>query len=86
MDQIQTTRRGFLRVSAVGAAAVPYWIGSRQAKADEAKNDRPHVGCIGVGDRGTDDMQSAARFGEIVAVCDVQVEETCEKGDCHCRT
>jgi predicted dehydrogenase len=50
---------------------VPYWFTSRQATAAQSKNDRPLVGCIGVGGRGTYVAKSAARFGDVVAVCDV---------------
>jgi len=68
-------RRGFLR-SAVGLSAtavIPYWFSSQTARADEnkSKNDRPNVGSIGVGGRGTAIMKQAARFGDVVAVCDV---------------
>jgi predicted dehydrogenase len=72
MDRIPTTRRGFLVSSGAagaGAALTPYWI-TRRTAAAEAKSDRPYVGCIGVGGRGSADMHAAARFGEIVAVCD----------------
>jgi predicted dehydrogenase len=71
-----THRRAFLKAVAHGAAAtvtVPYFFAGRKARAAEtrSKNDRPHVGVIGTGGRGSDDMQAAARFGQIVALCDV---------------
>jgi myo-inositol 2-dehydrogenase / D-chiro-inositol 1-dehydrogenase len=70
------TRRQFLRRTAAAAAAggmVPYWLSTSSAGADEAKakNDRPHVGIIGVGGRGLADAKTASALGEIVAVCDV---------------
>jgi len=69
-------RRDFLRrFAAVAGAgtAVPYWFSGENARTDETKaaNDRPHIGAIGVGGRGSGIMQQAARFGRIVAVCDV---------------
>ena len=69
-------RRGFLRSAArltAAAGVVPYWFTGEQARADDSKskNDRPRIGSIGVGGRGTAVMKDAARFGDVVAVCDV---------------
>jgi predicted dehydrogenase len=74
MSATKATRRAFLRSAVTGAASattVAYWVTSRQAQAAEAKNDRPLVGCVGVGGRGTAVAQWAAKFGDIVAICDV---------------
>jgi myo-inositol 2-dehydrogenase/D-chiro-inositol 1-dehydrogenase len=76
MPPTTPNRRDFLRsTAALGAAGtiVPYWLTGQNARAEEstAKNDRPHVALIGCGGRGSDDSRAAARFGEIVAVCDV---------------
>ncbi len=71
-----STRREFLRSSVALAAAgtvTPYWFTSRSAKAQESKNDRPNIGAIGMGGQGTGDTHSAARFGDVVAVCDVDL-------------
>ena len=68
------TRRNFLRVSAgVAAAMTPNWLTGALAPAKEStsKNDRPHIGAIGVGGRGSHILREAARFGDVVAVCDV---------------
>ena len=76
-DTTYTSTRRELLGSAVGMAAAgltaPYWLKGSHARADESKtpNDRPNVGLIGVGSRGTALAHQAARFGEIVAVCDV---------------
>jgi predicted dehydrogenase len=70
----QTTRRTFLQHSAVAAAAassVPYFSWSRAAFANDAANDRPRIGCIGVGSMGTGDARAHAAFGDVLAVCDV---------------
>ncbi len=73
MKSTRSTRREFLRQTAAVAgasAAVPYWLASRRASAAPSKNDRPLVACIGVGGRGTGIAEWAARFGDVVAVCD----------------
>ena len=71
-----SNRRQFLRTASGLTAAggmVPYWLTGEAARANEfkAKNDRPHIGAIGVGGRGSGITRQAARFGEVVAVCDV---------------
>jgi myo-inositol 2-dehydrogenase/D-chiro-inositol 1-dehydrogenase len=73
-----STRRQFLRSAcgwtAAGAVA-PYWLTGRGAQASESpsKNDRPNVGAIGVGGRGSADTKQASQFGDIVAVCDADL-------------
>lgn len=74
MNKKQATRREFLGKTAAAAAAVnviPYFSWSPQAFANQAKNDRPRIGCIGVGSMGTGDAHGHAGFGDILAVCDV---------------
>ncbi|MBW3542321.1 MAG: Gfo/Idh/MocA family oxidoreductase [Planctomycetes bacterium] len=70
-----TTRREFLkRTAALAAAGYGFFPGgaavAQDAKARE-KNDRPLIGAIGCGGQGTSIAGSAKRFGDIVAVCDV---------------
>ncbi len=70
----KNTRREFLKTgtAAVAAAgAVPYFLSTQKAFANQAKNDRPLIGCIGVGSMGTGDAHGHSGFGDIVAVCDV---------------
>jgi predicted dehydrogenase len=59
--------------AAAGAATVtPYWFTSRSGRAEESKNDRHVIGCIGTGDRWTSAIGPQIRkYGDIVAVCDV---------------
>ena len=57
-------------MAAVGVA-VPYFNWTEKAFANDAKTDRPVIGCIGVGSMGTGDARGHNRFGDIVAVCDV---------------
>ncbi len=70
------SRREFFRRSAagLGVAAVPYWATCSAAAESEAKNDRPILGAIGVGGQGTSIAERAAKFGDLVAICDVDRE------------
>lgn len=71
---LKNTRREFLKTgtAAVAAAgAVPYFLSTQKAFANQAKNDRPLIGCIGTGSMGTGDAHGHSNFGDIVAVCDV---------------
>ena len=76
MSHAPSTRRHFLQTTAtgvVGGGILPYWLSGAMVKAEpsQAKNDRPHIGAIGVGGRGSAVLAQAARFGEVVAICDV---------------
>ncbi len=69
---MHTTRRDFLKTStAAAAASVPYFAWNQKAFANQAKNDRPQIGCIGVGSMGSGDARAHGSFGDILAVCDV---------------
>jgi len=73
------SRRSFLRRATLAAAAsgLPVWFVERQLAAAEtanpvtSPNERPGVALIGCGGMGKGDAHNAQRFGEIVAVCDV---------------
>ena len=69
------SRRPLLKASVVAATGwlVPYWFSNPKTLAEEtqAKNDRPLVGSIGLGGRGTGIARNASRYGDIIAVCDV---------------
>ncbi len=74
MSKRQSSRRRFLATSAGLAAAgtaIPYFPWTQKAFANESKNDRPRIGCIGVGSMGSGDAKGHAKFGDILAVCDV---------------
>jgi predicted dehydrogenase len=74
--QSSSSRRSFLKKStaaAVAASFVPY-VANSQAFANQSANDRPRIGCIGVGSMGSGDAQDHARFGDILAVCDVDAD------------
>lgn len=76
----QISRRSFLNRCAITAAAtgLPLWFVERElalaadvvAKPVSA-NDRPGIALVGCGGMGRGDAQNAARFGNVVAVCDV---------------
>lgn len=65
------SRRSFVGTSALAAGAIPYFGWSKSAFANQAANDRPRIGCIGVGSMGTGDAKGHSRFGDIIAICDV---------------
>ncbi len=68
------TRREFIGKSIATAAVgsmVPYFSMTQKSFSNESKNDRPGIGCIGVGSMGTGDAKNHANFGDILAVCDV---------------
>jgi predicted dehydrogenase len=74
------SRRAFLSHCAAIAAAtgLPRWFVEREVSAaaqtpapTASPNDRPGIAVIGCGGMGRGDTKSAARFGNIVAVCDV---------------
>lgn len=73
------SRRSFLRTCTATTAAtgLPLWFVERELSAAEppakppGPNDRPGIGLIGCGGMGQGDAGNARRFGDIVAVCDV---------------
>jgi predicted dehydrogenase len=81
-------RRTFLKsASALGASlALPRWFVEEtlaHAAVEEPKspNDRPGVLLIGCGGMGTYDATVAAKFGTVLAVCDVDSNRLAEKAD-----
>ena len=78
MSRSAANRREFFRSTAALAAAgavVPYWLTGENVRADQAKskNDRLRIGAIGVGGRGSGIASWAAKFGDVVAVCDADL-------------
>lgn len=66
----RTSRRHFLAQSSAIAGAVAFpW--STPGFANTSPNDRPVIGCIGVGGMGKGDARAHKGFGDIVAICDV---------------
>jgi len=56
------------QTAAIGAAV---WVGGSVRADDRAANSRVRYACIGVGGKGASDSADAAKFGDIVAICDV---------------
>lgn len=69
-------RRRFLgNAASIGMSA---WVAGRGAWADESspqispsKNERLAFACIGVGGKGDGDCLHVSRFGDVVALCDI---------------
>src|SRR4051794_17889861 len=78
------SRRRFIRVVAATATTAPFIPWTQQTLANVSKNDRPTIGCIGVGHRGIIDAREHSGFGDIVAICDVDQRHAEEaKNDTH---
>lgn len=75
----QINRRSFLKTITTTAAStgIPAWFLERDValSADtpvpRSLNDRPSIALIGCGGMGRGDAKNAKRFGDVVAVCDV---------------
>jgi predicted dehydrogenase len=65
------TRRSFMQASAAGAASAAWYTGVSTKVFGEGPNERPILGCIGVGDRWRAVGGNALHFADCVAVCDV---------------
>ena len=74
------SRRDFLRTATATGFGV--WIGTEARAQDNPKspNDKLSFACIGVGGKGDSDSSDAARFGDIVAICDVDENTLNRKG------
>ena len=69
----KSTRRSFLKTAAVVGSALGstgYFIAETNAQ-EIPRSERPNVACIGIGNKGDSDSNNAARFGNIIAMCDV---------------
>ena len=79
MMRNQVNRRRFLgnTASLVGAG---YWLSSQSQLAFSASpNERVNIASIGVGGKGSSDTDDAAKFGQIVAICDIDDQRLKEK-------
>ena len=68
------SRRSFLKGAA--AAALPAWfveaeLARAQQQPSTSANEKPNVALIGCGSRGSGDIRDAGKFGNVVALCDV---------------
>ena len=77
------SRRRFLKASMATAAAtgLPGWFMERElataapAPKRPGANDRPGIALVGCGGQGSGDAGNARRFGNLVAVCDVDADQ-----------
>lgn len=80
MSKTKFNRRTFVKTAAAASAGlagggfIPYFPMTQPTFANRMKNDRPQIGCIGLGSMGTGDARDHNRFGDIVAVCDVDAK------------
>ena len=79
----RVSRRQFTKHTAgvIAGGIVPYVYASCNAFANLTANDRPHIGCIGVGNMGSGDGREHAKYGEIVAICDVDLRHAERAGE-----
>jgi len=77
MNHSKMPRRDFLKSTAGAIGSLAILGGALPSRADDgaqpSKSDRPRVGCIGVGGRGTHIAREAAQFGDIMALCDADL-------------
>ena len=67
------SRRNFIKTSAVLGAG--YFVANTQtARASRMAIDKPRMACIGIGGKGESDTADAAKHGDLVAICDIDLE------------
>lgn len=67
----KTTRRDFMKQSALGLGSA-WWIGTQSLSAQERSPvERLNFACIGVDGKGSSDTDDARKFGNVVAICDI---------------
>lgn len=70
VDHSSLPRRQFLQTTA--ALGIGYWVAAgAAAQESQSPNERLRMACIGVSGKGASDSDDAARFGDIVAICDI---------------
>src|SRR5436309_3480008 len=79
-DTFQISRRSFIKRCSLTAAAtgLPLWLVERDlaraaeqnASPSSSPNNRPGIALIGCGGQGNGDLAGAAKFGNVVALCD----------------
>ncbi len=68
----KTTRRDFVKQSA--ALGTAWWVGSQSlwsAEKERSPLERLNFACIGVGNKGSSDTNSADKAGNVIALCDI---------------
>jgi predicted dehydrogenase len=67
--QNKTSRRRFIQ-TAVATTSTGIWASASLAKSG-SPNQRVNIACIGVGGKGSSDSDNAAKYGQVVALCDI---------------
>jgi predicted dehydrogenase len=76
---VRPTRRDFLHQTALaGVAGSVLQAGGSAFGRQDSPNEKVRFACIGVGGKGDSDSNDAGKFGEIVALCDID-EKTLDK-------
>jgi predicted dehydrogenase len=76
---VKTTRRQFVQTTA--AVGVGYWVaGGVQAQESKSPNERVAIACIGVEGKGRSDSEDAGRYGDVVAICDIDEDRLGPRG------
>jgi hypothetical protein len=82
---VRQDRRQFLKSAACVAASG--WVVGRGAWADETQtlpskspNERLRFACIGVAGKGDGDSAQVAKFGDVIAICDIDEASLDRKG------
>lgn len=66
----KTTRRSFIKeASALGVGL--YVAGDIRAEESKSPNEKIRFACIGIGGKGDSDSADAKKFGDVVAICDI---------------
>lgn len=85
MGNSPSTRRDFLRQSTaaglLGSVPLVFSTSTAQAYNFRMANDRPRVGCIGTGSRWRAVGRNAMKYGDVVAVCDVDARHAGQARD-----
>lgn len=80
MKRSQSTRRDFLKTSA--AAGIGFWVAnSYAAEESTSPNDKIRFACIGYGSKGKEDFKDASKFGDVVAICEIDDQRLSSAGD-----
>src|SRR5262245_37619492 len=74
-------RRQFLKTSAL--AGVGFWVSAAAAAESTSPNEKIRFACIGVGGKGKEEARDSARFGDVVAICDVDDDILGKIGEAH---
>ncbi|MCC7087364.1 MAG: Gfo/Idh/MocA family oxidoreductase [Pirellulales bacterium] len=70
----KSNRRDFIKTSTMTSAG--FWIaGSLHAEGNASPNERIRFACVGVSGKGESDTHDASRFGDVVAICDIDNEK-----------